>query len=149
MYYSTCFLNYVVLFKFVCCSSDGIEVAVVYFRCGYDPVHYTNERCWDMRLLLERSKALKCPSIQYHLVGTKKVAYFYIIFKNIAFTIEMERKAYTTFIGMSPVRVLDLNKALRGTSSLNLLYLFLTSDTILSLMWKQSSSFLRTQELRY
>ena len=28
---------------------------------------------WDARLLMERSLAIKSPSIQYHLAGTKKV----------------------------------------------------------------------------
>lgn len=49
------------------------EVAVVYFRAGYSPDQYLTDRDWDVRLMIERSKALKCPSIQYHLAGTKKV----------------------------------------------------------------------------
>ena len=28
---------------------------------------------WDARLLVERSRAIKCPNIAYHLAGTKKV----------------------------------------------------------------------------
>ncbi|KAK9873866.1 hypothetical protein WA026_002223 [Henosepilachna vigintioctopunctata] len=52
---------------------DGIQIAVVYFRAGYEPGHYPSKREWDARLLMERSQAIKCPSIQYHLAGTKKV----------------------------------------------------------------------------
>lgn len=52
---------------------DGKEVAVVYFRNGYMPQNYTNEQCWDARLLMERSLAVKCPDISTHLAGTKKV----------------------------------------------------------------------------
>ncbi|XP_049288275.1 glutathione synthetase-like isoform X2 [Anopheles funestus] len=52
---------------------DGIEVSVVYFRAGYEPGHYHGQSEWDARLLIERSLAIKCPSIQYHLAGTKKV----------------------------------------------------------------------------
>lgn len=48
------------------------EVAVIYYRWGYDPSHYTDET-WSLRLMMEKSKAIKCPSIQYHLVGAKKV----------------------------------------------------------------------------
>lgn len=48
-------------------------VAVVYFRCGYSPDQYFTEKEWDVRLLIERSLAIKSPSIQYHLAGTKKV----------------------------------------------------------------------------
>ena len=52
---------------------DGVEVAMVYFRCGYSPDQYPTEREWDARLMIERSKAIKSPSIHYHLAGTKKV----------------------------------------------------------------------------
>ncbi|CAH1404495.1 unnamed protein product [Nezara viridula] len=48
------------------------EVAVIYYRWGYDPSHHTDET-WSLRLMMEKSKAIKCPSIQYHLVGAKKV----------------------------------------------------------------------------
>jgi len=49
------------------------EVAVVYFRCGYHPDQYHTEKEWDARLMIERSLAIKSPSIHYHLAGTKKV----------------------------------------------------------------------------
>uniref|UniRef100_A0A146YVD4 Glutathione synthetase n=2 Tax=Fundulus heteroclitus TaxID=8078 RepID=A0A146YVD4_FUNHE len=52
---------------------DGKEVAVVYFRDGYMPQNYINEQCWDVRLMMERSRAVKCPDISTHLAGTKKV----------------------------------------------------------------------------
>ncbi|XP_033485759.2 glutathione synthetase-like isoform X1 [Epinephelus lanceolatus] len=52
---------------------DGREVAVVYFRNGYMPQNYTSEQSWDVRLLMERSLAVKCPDISTHLAGTKKV----------------------------------------------------------------------------
>ena len=50
-----------------------MEVAVVYFRCGYEPCQYPTDREWNARLMIERSKAIKCPSIYYHLAGAKKV----------------------------------------------------------------------------
>ncbi|KAL5279379.1 GSS family protein [Megaselia abdita] len=49
------------------------EVSVVYFRAGYEPGHYHTHNEWKARLLIERSRAIKSPSIQYHLAGTKKV----------------------------------------------------------------------------
>ncbi|XP_049825691.1 glutathione synthetase-like isoform X1 [Aethina tumida] len=52
---------------------DGHVVAVVYFRAGYEPGHYHGKKEWDARLMIERSLAIKCPSIHYHLAGTKKV----------------------------------------------------------------------------
>ncbi|KAL3971134.1 glutathione synthase [Sarotherodon galilaeus] len=52
---------------------DSKQVAVVYFRNGYMPDNYTSEQSWDARLLMERSRAVKCPDISAHLAGTKKV----------------------------------------------------------------------------
>lgn len=49
------------------------EVTVVYFRAGYEPGHYPTQNEWDARYLIEKSAAIKCPSIHYHLAGTKKV----------------------------------------------------------------------------
>ena len=54
----------------------GKEVALVYFRAGYAPTDYPggeNGPEWNARLTLETSKAVKCPSLGYHLAGTKKV----------------------------------------------------------------------------
>lgn len=48
------------------------EIALVYFRYGYDPSNYKFEGAWDTRLLLERSRAIKCPPINFHLSGVKK-----------------------------------------------------------------------------
>lgn len=54
-------------------EAGGAEVAVVYFRAGYAPNDYFGRAEWDARLKLERSTAIKSPSIGYHLAGTKKV----------------------------------------------------------------------------
>ncbi|KAM4692330.1 glutathione synthetase [Rhinophrynus dorsalis] len=51
---------------------DGYEVAVAYFRTGYMPQDYEDQD-WEARLLMERSKAVKCPDVATQLVGTKKV----------------------------------------------------------------------------
>eukprot|EP00092_Neocalanus_flemingeri_P069966 GFUD01085829.1.p1 GENE.GFUD01085829.1~~GFUD01085829.1.p1 ORF type:complete len:482 (+),score=135.81 GFUD01085829.1:62-1507(+) len=56
-----------------CLWIDGHEVAVVYMRCGYHPDQYPTEKEWEARLMMERSLAIKSPSISYHLAGTKKV----------------------------------------------------------------------------
>ncbi|CAM5999083.1 unnamed protein product [Sphagnum balticum] len=53
---------------------DKYEVAVIYYRTGYAPDDYSNgESDWGLRLLMEQSKAIKCPTIQYHLSGVKKI----------------------------------------------------------------------------
>lgn len=49
------------------------EVTTLYFRAGYSPSEYTSSKSWDARLHLERSAAIKCPSILTHLAGSKKV----------------------------------------------------------------------------
>jgi glutathione synthase len=49
------------------------EVALVYFRAGYTPVDYPEQKQWDGLIKAETSLAIKCPNIQIHLAGTKKV----------------------------------------------------------------------------
>eukprot|EP01122_Echinamoeba_exundans_P012724 TRINITY_DN5404_c0_g3_i3.p2 TRINITY_DN5404_c0_g3~~TRINITY_DN5404_c0_g3_i3.p2 ORF type:complete len:369 (-),score=51.10 TRINITY_DN5404_c0_g3_i3:375-1481(-) len=52
---------------------DGYEIAVAYYRAGYTPNDYPTDKEWAARLLIERSVAIKCPNIAYHLAGTKKI----------------------------------------------------------------------------
>lgn len=49
------------------------EVSTLYFRAGYSPNEYVSSESWDARLHLERSAAIKCPSILTHLAGSKKI----------------------------------------------------------------------------
>jgi glutathione synthetase len=53
--------------------SQKYEVAVVYLRSGYGPGDYPDESAWKARLQLERSNAIKCPTILTQLAGCKKV----------------------------------------------------------------------------
>lgn len=50
----------------------GIEVSVFYFRAGYRPDEYVSRKEWDLRLVIEKSKAIKCPNIAFQIVGCKK-----------------------------------------------------------------------------
>lgn len=50
-----------------------LQVAIVYFRAGYTPNDYPTSREWESRRLIENSWAIKCPPIEYHLAGTKKI----------------------------------------------------------------------------
>eukprot|EP01091_Cochliopodium_minus_P002614 TRINITY_DN1245_c0_g1_i3.p1 TRINITY_DN1245_c0_g1~~TRINITY_DN1245_c0_g1_i3.p1 ORF type:complete len:529 (-),score=133.51 TRINITY_DN1245_c0_g1_i3:59-1450(-) len=52
---------------------DGYTVAVCYFRAGYTPNDYPTETEWKARELIEKSFAIKCPTISYQLGGLKKI----------------------------------------------------------------------------
>ncbi|ORX50547.1 glutathione synthase [Hesseltinella vesiculosa] len=54
-------------------SVDGHEIAVVYYRAGYGPEDYHGPQEWAARLMMEKSQAIKCPTVAYQLVGAKKV----------------------------------------------------------------------------
>ena len=49
------------------------EVSLLYFRAGYSPSEFNDPDAWPSRLHLERSAAIKCPSILTHLAGSKKI----------------------------------------------------------------------------
>jgi glutathione synthase len=50
------------------------EVAVAYLRCAYGPGDYpAGSDAWEARYHLERSAAIKCPSVLTQVAGTKKV----------------------------------------------------------------------------
>ncbi|RMZ80554.1 hypothetical protein DV737_g2930, partial [Chaetothyriales sp. CBS 132003] len=52
---------------------QAYEVTVVYFRALYAPSEYTSPAHWAGRHHLERSAAIKCPSVLLHLSGSKKI----------------------------------------------------------------------------
>lgn len=54
-------------------SEESIEISVVYYRAGYTPSDYPTDVQWNLRLLIEKSLAIKCPSIGLQLAGAKKV----------------------------------------------------------------------------
>ena len=51
----------------------GDAISLVYFRAGYTPIDYPTDGEWAARLLIEKSNALKSPSVAMHLAGSKKV----------------------------------------------------------------------------
>ena len=62
----------------ISCSPDlhpggFVEISTVYFRSGYTPDDYPTPMHYTTRFLLERSKAIKCPTIALQLAGGKKV----------------------------------------------------------------------------
>ncbi|KAJ6111334.1 hypothetical protein N7523_007395 [Penicillium sp. IBT 18751x] len=53
-------------------SKDPIEISVIYLRAGYEAKEY-NATGYEARLQLEKSAAIKCPSILGHISTFKKV----------------------------------------------------------------------------
>jgi glutathione synthase len=51
----------------------GLTVALAYFRAGYTPDDYDIPAAWAGRQLIERSSAIKCPTIGAQLAGAKKI----------------------------------------------------------------------------
>ncbi|GAA5881206.1 hypothetical protein JCM16303_004842 [Sporobolomyces ruberrimus] len=54
-------------------SSKPIEISLIYYRTAYSPTDYYTPQEWSTRLLIERSLAIKCPSVGMQLAGCKKV----------------------------------------------------------------------------
>ncbi|XP_077865294.1 glutathione synthetase-like [Saccoglossus kowalevskii] len=46
---------------------DDYEIGIVYYRTGYLIEHYPTDKEWEARLMIEKSLAIKCPSIGYRL----------------------------------------------------------------------------------
>lgn len=53
--------------------AQNVEISTVYFRAGYTPNDYLTPAYYDTRYVLERSRAIQCPSFQLQLAGGKKV----------------------------------------------------------------------------
>ncbi|WVQ97915.1 glutathione synthetase [Kwoniella sp. CBS 9459] len=54
-------------------ESSPLEVAEIYYRAAYTPTDYPTSAEWDTRILLEKSTAIKCPSMALQLAGAKKI----------------------------------------------------------------------------
>ena len=54
-------------------NQPAVEISVVYYRAGYAPVDYASPADYATRALLERSRAVQCPSLALQLAGGKKV----------------------------------------------------------------------------
>ncbi|CAG7852736.1 Glutathione synthetase {ECO:0000256/PIRNR:PIRNR001558} Short=GSH-S {ECO:0000256/PIRNR:PIRNR001558}; {ECO:0000256/PIRNR:PIRNR001558} [Serendipita indica DSM 11827] len=54
-------------------AKEAIEISVIYFRAGYTPTDFPTHAQFETRKMLERSRAIKCPSIAIQLAGSKKV----------------------------------------------------------------------------
>uniref|UniRef100_A0AC35TT70 Glutathione synthetase n=1 Tax=Rhabditophanes sp. KR3021 TaxID=114890 RepID=A0AC35TT70_9BILA len=52
---------------------EKYEIGLVYWRTGYSENQYNGEMDWCTRLLIEKSAAVKCPSVALQLANTKKM----------------------------------------------------------------------------
>ena len=66
-------MQHSVVYLFAYIHRNGVEIAIVYYRTAYHPIYFPTEKEWSVYLLLEQSRAIKCPSVSYHLAGTKKI----------------------------------------------------------------------------
>ncbi|KAI7693662.1 Glutathione synthetase [Sarcoptes scabiei] len=88
-----------------------IEISVIYFRTGYAEKNYDFSNAWKIRLLLERSKAIKCPTIQLQLAGMKKFQiklseleiYERLLRKSSTKFNNLEQKLFQTFAKFYPI----------------------------------------------
>lgn len=81
------------------------EIGVVYFRHGYSPQDYTQTNI-GLRTQIELSKAIKCPSIQHHLAGVKKIQQILTdkeVLRKFCTDNESFEKVHSTFAGIWPL----------------------------------------------
>jgi len=89
------------------------HISIVYFRAGYTPDDYPTQSAWDTRLLLERSKAIKCPSVALQLAGAKKVQQVLASEEGLLehyMDTEAAARLRATFMSMWPMDDSDLGK---------------------------------------
>lgn len=75
---------------------EQYPVAVAYFRSTYTPEDFLTETAWTARHDIERSSAIKCPSIPYHLLTFKKLQELFCDVNNVLIPIAFrgnEKKA--------------------------------------------------------
>lgn len=94
-------------------SEKRYEVSVVYFRAGYAPSEYTDQSHWDGRLQIERSAAIKCPTVLTQLAGTKKVQQVLATphSPHLARFLPDERQASEVLDTFAPIYPLDKSEA--------------------------------------
>lgn len=81
------------------------EIGVVYFRHAYSPEDYTEANI-GLRTKIELSKAIKCPSIQHHLAGVKKIQQILTdkdVLRKFCSDNASFEKVHSTFAGIWPL----------------------------------------------
>ncbi|XP_053403446.1 glutathione synthetase-like isoform X2 [Mercenaria mercenaria] len=92
---------------------DGTEVAVVYYRYGFVPRHYPTNAEFKLRLDIERSRAIKCPTVAVHLAGCKKVQQVLTepgVLERFIDDTEVIKDIRSTFVGLYRLDAKDSSK---------------------------------------
>ena len=55
------------------CYYGNSKISAFYFRTGYSPIHFPSEKHWQLRSIIERSKAVKLPSVDMLIVNSKRM----------------------------------------------------------------------------
>lgn len=87
-------------------KKTGEEIAVIYFRAGYSPSEFKDEKNWENRLLLETSYAIKAPDVMTHLSGTKKIQQLLTeenILAKFVPDADIRRRLLSTFVKIYPL----------------------------------------------
>ncbi|CEF61078.1 Glutathione synthetase [Strongyloides ratti] len=83
------------------------EIGLVYYRTGYSIDQYNDEtNDWDTRLLIEKSAAIKCPSIGLQLANTKKMQQVLAnkcVLKKYVYDDEVVEKIFKSFAKLWPL----------------------------------------------
>lgn len=76
-------------------KNEKNPITLIYFRAGYSPHDYPTDLEWQARLTMERSTAIKCPSIGLHLANTKKIQQVFLNLLNFLNSIRITKlKSY-------------------------------------------------------
>jgi glutathione synthetase len=100
-------------------NAEPSEIGLVYYRAGYTPTDYQSSADWETRIKLEKSRAIKCPSLALQLAGAKKVQQVlaeegmvekYLLHEGSAFTQKDADDLRETFTSLYPLDDSELGK---------------------------------------
>ncbi|CUM66468.1 uncharacterized protein PRCAT00004132001 [Priceomyces carsonii] len=94
------------------------EISVVYYRAGYAPYEYEVDSAWNARLYVEKTAAIKCPTLLTQLSGCKKIQQLLTEENNIQkFLPDLDSsemsKITSTFVPIYPLDDTERGKAAR------------------------------------
>lgn len=102
--------NRELLYSHPSCRYSPLEISVCYLRTGHEPREYVSDAGYAARLRLEKSRAIKAPSLLSHLTTFKKVQQRLALPKEIERFLSPEDSALVraTFMPMYPMDTTEL-----------------------------------------